>query len=322
MEHYIGFQIVVLMIYIIIGGAIIMQIKNVDGFYKFAIYIILLNLILTILTPNMSIFNLLAYDDIKFNIKDNWSIRGQIGDLLSGHFTALAFIGLMLTISQMNKALKQQDEAILIQKQEMNKQFKEMYKQSFENKFFQMLNLFTKNIETLTVKIDGKQYKGNEIFEPLKKDFEKKIQHRISMDQYEKIKTSKFNHFINEFIQFNNHYDTSFKYYFLNLFQLLNYIDTDIPNKDDAKKYTNILRAQLSKNELILLAYNAIGVQSFTTNKYQELVEKYEFFEHLTYDDFHTNSYIIEVIDSILKKYKNDAFGNNTKIIKLIGSTR
>ncbi len=317
MEYYINYQIVILIVYVVIGGAMITQIKNINGFYKLSIFIILLNLILTILTANMSLFNLLAYDDIKFNItdKDYWSIRGQIGDLLAGHFAALAFIGLMMTVTQMSKALKQQDEAISIQKIEMNKQ-------SFENKFFQMLNLFTKNIETLTDKIEGKEYKGNEIFKPLKEDFEKKIQHRISMDMYEEIKTSKFNHFINEFIEFNNTYDTTFKYYFLNLFQILNYIDTDVPNKDDAKKYTNILRAQLSKNELILLTYNAIGVQNFTTNEYQLLVEKYEFFEHLTYDDFHTNSYIIEAIDSILKEYKNKAFGNNTKIIELISSAR
>lgn len=128
MEHYINYQIVILMIYVIIGGAMITQIKNINKFYKLSIFIILLNLILTIFTPNMSLLNLLAYDDIKFNIadKDYWSIRGQIGDLLAGHFAALAFIGLMITITQMKEALKKQDEAISTQKQGMDIQIKHL----------------------------------------------------------------------------------------------------------------------------------------------------------------------------------------------------
>lgn len=257
----------------------------------------------------------------------DWEFKvGEFGDFFGGILnpilTFLTFMGLLMTIILQQKELQESRKEFRGQKEALEKQQTEMVIQSFDNKFFQMLNLFTISIERLTVKIDGKDYNGNKIFNPLKKDLEKKIQHRISIDTYEKILTSKFNHFINEFIEFNNTYDTTFKYYFLNLFQLLNYIDTDIPNKSEAKKYTNILRAQLSKNELILLAYNAIGVQEFTTNDYQLLVEKYEFFEHLTYDDFHTNSYIIEAIDSILKKYKNNVFGDNTKIIKLINNSR
>jgi hypothetical protein len=108
------------------------------------------------------------------------------------------------------------------------------------------------------------------------------------------------------------------KYYFLNLFQILNYVDADVPDKNDAKKYTNILRAQLSKNELLLLAYNSIGVQLFTSKDYQILVEKYEFFEHLTFEDFHKNTYIVAIVDSVLRKYNKGAFGTNTEIIKEI----
>ena len=321
MEHYINYQIVILIIYVVIGGAMITQIKNINGFYKLAIFVILLNLILTIFTPNMSLFNLLAYDDIKFNItdKDYWSIRGQIGDLLSGHFAALAFIGLMMTVSQMSKALKQQDEAISIQKQEMDKQFKEMNKQSFENKFFQMLNLFNNNIQTLEVNINGESYTKKNIFKPLKEHFESEIQFDYLSDVSNQcVKKDKFYYFKNQFIDFNDGYDTTIKYYFLNLFQILNYIDKDISDKDDAKKYTNIMRAQLSKNELLLLAYNGIGVHLFTSNDYQKLIEKYELFEHLTFDDFHTNSNILEIIDSVLVKYDKSAFGKNTKIINKI----
>lgn len=323
--EYINYQVVILLVYIVIGSAMINQIKNINGFYKLSIFMVLLNLILTILTPNMSLFNLIAYDEIKFNItdKDYWSIRGQMGDLLAGHFTALAFIGLMLTINQMSKALEQQNDAISIQKQEMDKQFKEMNKQSFENKFFQMLSLFNNNIQTLQVNIDGTDYNKKDIFKPLKETFELMMQNDYLSDVSNScVKKNKFVYFEEQFISFNDFYDTTVKYYFLNLFQILNYIDTDIPNKENAKKYTNILRAQLSKNELLLLAYNAIGVQHFTTNDYQKLVEKYEFFEHLSFDDFHENTSILEMVDSVLYKYHEDAFGDNTDILEKINKTR
>jgi len=333
MEHYIGSQIVILMIYIIIGGAIILQIKNIDGFYKFAIFIILLNLVLTIFTPNMSLFNLFSYDNIEFNVqgKDYWSIRGQIGDLLSGHFTALAFIGLMLTISQMNKALTQQDEAISIQKEEMNKQFEEIEKQSFENKFFQMLNLFHNVINNLYLSeklLTGKgsgtfttvEYPKQKAFEQLRKKLFLYIIYKDPEEGYLIRHTNKIttlDEFQIIFNQFNNKYDTTFKYYFINLYQIIKYVDNKYKNDfTKATEYTNIIRAQLSKNELVLLFYNAYMVDEFSGEKYRLLVEKYSFFEHLRYKDLEYDNENNSLIDLLIEKYINNPFGKNEELSK------
>lgn len=130
----------------------------------------------------------------------------------------------------------------------------------------------------------------------------------------------KFLYFKNNFDDFNNAYDSTFKYYFINLYQVLKYIDNYAEDKNKAKEYTNMLRAQLTKNQLILLAYNAIGVQNFTTNDYQKLVEKYEFFEHLRFDDFCENANLIQINISILNKYDKSVFGKNVTIIEKLAT--
>lgn len=149
--YYLGYQAVWLLVFVVLGGALINQIKNIPSIYKFLIYIILLNLLLTILSPKISLFSLLAYESIGTNNPiDFWSIRGQIGDLLAGHFAALAFIGLLINITQMKTSLEKQDKAIKIQKKKWNNkerkwkktadslelQSKLYEKQNFENTFF------------------------------------------------------------------------------------------------------------------------------------------------------------------------------------------
>ena len=93
-------------------------------------------------------------------------------------------------------------------------------------------------------------------------------------------------------------------------------------SEEEAKEYTNMLRAQLTKNQLVLLAYNAIGVQDFATNDYQLLVEKYSFFEHLRYNDFCENANIIQTVNTILVKYADKAFDKNQGLIDEIAKHR
>ena len=229
---------------------------------------------------------------------------GQIGDsfnILTSLFAGLAFGAIIVTIK--------------VQQQELIETREELERQKFDNKFFQMLNQFNNISNNLILEKDAKELKGKYIFKSLNEYFDEKILELYEEDIYNNtVKDNKFEYFKNIFNNFNNDYDTTFKYIFLNLYQILKYIDKNIKNENIAKEYTNLLRAQLTKYELILLAYNAVGVQNFTTNDYQKLLEKYNFFEHLRYDDFHEEEKIIKIIDSILNKYNKEAFGDNDKL--------
>ena len=123
--------------------------------YKIIFVVISANLFLTILNPAYSLLNLLSFDTIPhqsiFESLDNpqqvssssdyWSIRGQIGDVLSGHFTALAFIGLLASLQlqrksmlQMQESINQNVESITLQNKAIIQQTKALKRQKKEFK--------------------------------------------------------------------------------------------------------------------------------------------------------------------------------------------
>jgi hypothetical protein len=272
--------------------------RNLFKLFQFALYAIVIVFIINIFSIGKSGFG-------------EWG--DFFGGVLNPILTFLTFMGLLITIILQQTELKQSRKEFQGQKESLENQ-------EFDNKFFQMLNLLNNISDRLVLKINSASHSGKDVFKYLKQIINDKIFQSYNGDLINNrtLEKDKFKYFQNEFDDLNNKYDTTFKYYFINLYQILKYIDTYSINEREAKEYTNMLRAQLTKNELILLAYNAIGVQSFTTNQYQLLVEKYAFFEHLRYDDFCENEKIIEIINSVLAKYDNKAFGNNIGLIEKI----
>lgn len=70
---------------------------------------------------------------ISNNSSEAWAIRGQIGDILSGHFSALAFLAVVYTIllqqaqnKQMQNSIKKQEERSFIE--DMSKRLTSYYK--------------------------------------------------------------------------------------------------------------------------------------------------------------------------------------------------
>lgn len=77
-------------------------------------------------------------------------------------------------------------------------------------------------------------------------------------------------------------YEQSTSKYFRNLYQILKFISrSDIDNK---KLYSNVLRAQLSNNELELLFYHCAS--DIGSKDFMPLLIEFEFLEHLVCDDY------------------------------------
>jgi hypothetical protein len=260
----------------------------------------------------------IIYTDTNFG-----SFGDFFGGVLNPILTFLTFMGLLITIVMQQKELRDSRVEFKGQKEALQSQQSEMQVQSFDNKFFQMLNLFN----DIKKQVHSQE---NELFEKIANDLK-----RI-MDEET---------FKKKFLEINIRYDTTFKYFFLNLYQLINYIDTKAPNEDMKKNYTNIIRALLSKNELILLFYNGIGIKQISGNRYIQIINKYAFFEHITYADlfyerdtifsfqeinFDFNSdtpsheHIPKMIDNsfvlniLLNFYNKDAFDKNNDLSKRI----
>ncbi|MDA3853281.1 MAG: hypothetical protein PF444_03450, partial [Bacteroidales bacterium] len=72
-------------------------------------------------------------------------------------------------------------------------------------------------------------------------------------------------------------YETKLGHYFRVLYHIVLFVDSsDIENKKD---YTNLLRAQLSSRETLLLCFNCIS--RFGYDKFLPLVEQYSLLKHI-----------------------------------------
>jgi hypothetical protein len=236
---------------------------------------------------------------------------GEWGDFFGGVLnpilTFLTFMGLLITIILQQIELKQSRKEFQGQKEALENQ-------EFDNKFFQMVNLLNTIISNLEVDSINR---GKKVFPYL-------LEKLVETTKLPQTTEHTLKNFKLTFKKFNNTYDENFKYYFLNLYQVLKYIDKNSTKKYPLKEYANIVRAQLSKNELILLFFNAIGVKEFSGDNYKKIIEKYSLFEHLTYEDLtrydqeHKENCMYQIkalVDLILPLYDKNAFGNNQTLL-------
>lgn len=204
---------IIMVIVIIIITLSLLRKKNVNPLplYKFIFALIFFNLILTILNPGYSFVNMLSFDEIvhksifeQLNNPNNeenktfWEIRGQIGDVLSGHFTALAFIGLLWSLQLQRESIKQmqesinqntdviklQNKSILMQKEEVNKQTKELEL----SKIYKQMEFNYTQLEQLKNSVDyfseNEEKKG---FDNLINSYKRRESCFIEVDQLKKI---------------------------------------------------------------------------------------------------------------------------------------
>lgn len=248
-------------------------------------------------------FNIFDLDTTK---KSDWGTFGDfIGGTLNPIFALFSLFAIIYTIKIQTEELELSREELKETKEELREsriaqqeqseslrlQNKATSLQMFENTFFQLLNLFieTKNnlfyvhewyvrTRVSPVELKTKEFNSLEVIKyllnKLKKDYGR------------------------NYNKFNIENESFTGAYFGQIYQILKFIDTnEIENK---QRYINIFRAQFTKEELELLFYHCLG--DIGKNKFKQLIEEYEFFEHLIHNDD---------IDKPLREYKIKAFGNN-----------
>lgn len=206
---------------------------------------------------------------------------GVFGDsfgALNTLFSGLAFSGIIVSIVLQSQQLKLNMEEIRLNREELEQtrneieeqgeqfklQTKAMQKQVFESSFFSMVNLHN----TISSKLrDGKDFKYmNAMFihtlkttnhnEKTSIEYLRCVYEKFMVDAYPKI-----------------------GHYFRHIYQIVKFIDLSSLSEEDKIIYSNILRAQLSSDEIMLLYINCLCYQR--SDKFKKLVEKYCFFEHI-----------------------------------------
>lgn len=249
--------------------------------------------IVLVMFGGVIILFLLNFSMIFFVSEEN--TRGTFGDqfgAVNALFSGMAFAGLIYTIILQRRDLeiqrhdlKLQREEIALNRQEMKEQTAEFEKQNktlsiqrFENTFFNMLSQFQEVVNNLKVTKHFYNGEGRDSFERAYVKNEQ-IEQNMNDFNYYSMQTIIYRDGVNGYKR--SDLPKYFDHYFRLLYRILKYVDESklITEFDEKYEYTSMLRAMLSRYELVWLYYN--GLSPYGEEKLKPLIERYAMLKNL-----------------------------------------
>ena len=249
---------------------------------------------------------------------DSAALYGDSFGAINALISALAFAGVIVTFYLQRKELDLQRQELKAQREEFEQQNKTLKLQRFESTFFHMMELQQQIVSDLYIKVSereklnvqtetgfkteeaivDKSVRGRQVIQYIYRHAES-VYYNDGI--FDKIVESGLDGYVNA------PYRMMLDHYFRHLYTILRYVDEtdafslnddgelDIENEWKQKyHYTTIVRATLSRHELLMLYYNGLSI--FGREKLKPLIEKYSLLNNL---DIH---YL-----SLSKEYQNDA---------------
>lgn len=248
--------------------------------------------------------------ELKHNILEDSGLFGDSSGAMNALFSALAFAGVIFAIILQKKELELQREELEQTREELKGQKKELIQQNdtlrrqrFENTFFQMMSLQQEIVNTLSY--FRPQIKGRDVFKVL---YEYSNTHHIDFNGNvidlqslkEALRKKHYSQKIESFdILSQDNNKSGFDYspynkadqpqyldhYFRHLYRMVKFVDETklLPdNFDERYQYTSMIRATLSRYEIVWLFYN--GLSENGVEKFKPLIEKYALLRGLRLD--------------------------------------
>jgi len=216
--------------------------------------------------------------------RNRWAIRGQFGDMfgaVNALFSGLAFAGLIITITQQNRALQLQQDEIIENGNIIKRQI-------FDNTFFSMLSMHNDLVNSIDLRDSRTKIltvEGKDCFEVFFTRLEKEINSYISKSveatqivKEDIVKGMEIGKYIELYEAFYKKNQKNLGHYYRNLYSLVSMVDNSALDDDSKYQYVKIVRAQLSMYELMLLFYNCLSIGK---DKFKPLVEKYALLKHI-----------------------------------------
>lgn len=217
--------------------------------------------------------------------------RGSFGDMfgaINSLFSGLAFGGLIYANLLQNKDLKLQFKELQLTREELRGQKETLQAhnqqielQNFEGTFFQLLKLHNELLDSIDSgsPTQNNFVKGRDCLQHLWESIYCPLYGRKHSDTYSMKPLSFEQH--TELLRLT---DTHFRaskgreifHYFRSLYNIIKLIDHS--SITDKTTYINIIRAQLSTYELLLIFYNC---HARPESKFTPLIEKYALFKHI-----------------------------------------
>ena len=272
--------------------------RRVVWFYH---HIPLLFVIVAVLFLANALFTLLYFG--------KWNSGGEFGDqfgAVNALFSGLAFAGLIITILLQRRDLRLQRKDLKMQRKELqvtNKQLegqkeqleeqnKTLKVQRFENTFFKMLSQFQEIVSSISYtyvdyKKDYATVTGREAFY---ESFEV-APHKCDIPDWNPVHLNNEYKGMRELIRghgldgyMDSFTPSYFDHYFRFLYRILKFVQTSplVTEFNEEYEYTSMLRAMLSRYELVWLYYN--GLSNYGNEKLKPLIERYAMLKNLRGD--------------------------------------
>ncbi len=160
--------------------------------------------------------------------------------------------------------------AFLAQMLQLHYQQRQFERQSFEAAFFQLLALHNSIVDDLYDKDD--ETKGRGVFRRFHRIIQTNYRNHLSLGRAdaEAIAVRAYEDFFDKRPEVLGHY-------FRNLYHIIKFVDES--GILDKRRYTSIVRAQLSSYEHVFLHYN--GLSTYGDAKFKPLIEKYALLENM-----------------------------------------
>ncbi len=201
--------------------------------------------------------------------------RAAFGELFGGIntlFAGLAFAALTYTLILQQRALSLQRAQLFDQQKELTQQNDRQSRQAFESMLVQLLGFHHELVKDVRVSTRQLTFQGRKAFRELADE----LQGQVVTKERESGNEPSIQVTQDAYEAFHNRSRGVLDHYFRNLYHIVKFIDaSDLP---DPRRYTSLVRAQLSPAELVLLFYNGLSRYG---DKFRPLMVKYALLEQL-----------------------------------------
>lgn len=228
------------------------------------------------------------------DVEQSMGLFGDSFGAVNALISALAFAGVIVTFRLQRKELDLQRKELEAQRLEFEQQNKTMKLQRFENTFFNMMQLQQQIVNDLHLQVSYNAFvrgKTGSGIETVTKELHGR---EVIRHIYDNVKKTVSNKGLSHYQEAKDR--DLLDHYFRHLYTILRFVDESdayVPEKDEngnpkfnpqkewelKYRYTTILRATLSRYEMLILYYN--GLSEFGFMRLKPLIEKYSLLDNL-----------------------------------------
>jgi len=219
---------------------------------------------------------------------------GEFGDMfgsVNALFSGLALLGVVVAILMQRSELRLQREELEQtrmelrgQKEQLVRQNSTMEKQAFNNTFFHIISLHNDIVRAIDLSHGG-NYRGENVKISSGQDaFEAMLTRQFGggyAGEYDQNKRP-LKGMTDGYSEIYSEHTNDLGHYFRNLFHAVEFVHTS--EVDDKRFFTNIIRAQLSSSEIVMLFLN--GITEIGREKFKSLIEHYGLLKNIPNSEY------------------------------------